>query len=112
MDVYFSNRSLEKLCTKKKKLAKKFGHQRARDIRVALDDLHAATNLAEISDLPYWRLHSLKGEHSDKYSIDIDSQYRIWFTIVDREQIEDDDGYVDFSEVTSIEICLVGDPHD
>ena len=74
--------------------------------------MHAAANLAEISALPYRRLHPLKGEHSDKYSIDIDSQYRIWFTIVDRERIEDDDGYVEFSEVTSIEICLVGDPHD
>ena len=112
MDVYFTSRSLLKTCMKKKKRAKKFGHQRARELKVALDELAAATNLEEIEMLPHRRLHPLKGAQAGAYSVDIDRQYRIWFRIPDIDEIRDEDGYVDFSEVTSIEIYFVGDPHD
>ncbi len=112
MDVTFESRRLAKLCNKPKKLAKKFGHQRAKEIKIALDDLQGAPSLAEIDELPQWRLHTLAGDQAGGYSIDIDNQYRIWFRITDIERIRDENGYVDYSQVTSIEIYFVGDPHD
>lgn len=112
MDVTFESGRLAKLCNKQKKRAKKFGHQRANEIKIALDDLHGAPSLAEIDELPHRRLHPLSGDQAGGYSIDVDRQYRIWFRIPDIDRIRDKDGYVDFSEVTTIEIYFVGDPHD
>ena len=112
MGVTFESGRLAKLCNKQKKRAKKFGHQRAKEIKIALDDLQGAPSLAEIDELPQWRLHALSGDQAGGYSIDIDNQYRIWFRISGIERIRDGTGYVDFSQVTSIEIYFVGDPHD
>ena len=112
MDVTFSNKSLFTLCTNEKKRARKLGHQRAEELKIALDELHAATNLAEIASLPHRRLHGLKGDQTGRYSIDIDKQYRIWFEISDDEELRNADGSLDFSEVTAINITRIGDPHD
>lgn len=112
MDVTFASNRVFKLCTKDRKRAKKLGHQRADELRVALDELDAATNLAEIGTLIYRDLHALKGDQKGSYSIDIDRQYRVWFTIPDEDELRDEHGSLDYGDVTAVEIFYVGDPHD
>lgn len=112
MDVTFANSSVHKVCTNDKKRAKKFGHQRAREIKVALDELAAANDLSEIDTLPHRRLHLLKGCEAGNYSIDVDRQYRIWFRAPDREKLIDEDGRVAYEDVKAVEVYKIGDPHE
>lgn len=111
MDIIFKQKKLEKLCNNHTNLVRKYGDHRAKRIRQRLDEFSAAANLAEIGTLPAPRCHELTGNHKGKLSVDLDHPYRLLFVPANDPIPHKDDGGLDWTGVTAIEIIGVEDTH-
>jgi proteic killer suppression protein len=112
MNVGFENAKLAKLFNSTKALVKEHGAPRAKKIRQRMDDLRAAGTLAELRMLP-GRCHGLHGELKGVLSLDLDHPYRLLFRPVGEPvQIWTDDGGLDWTRVTAVEILGVRDTHE
>lgn len=85
---------------------------RAKKIRQRMDDLRAAETLAELRTLP-GRCHELHGELKSVFSLDLDHPYRLLFRPVgEAEGISREDGGLDWTKITAVEILGVVDTHE
>jgi len=77
-----------------------------------LDELRAATTLADISYLPPPRMHQLKGERQGQISLDLDHPYRLLITVANDPVPKKDNGSINLSTVTAVMVLGVEDTHD
>lgn len=112
MDITFKTTKLQKECNDFRLLQKVYGERRARLIRRRLDELRAATALADISHLPPPRMHQLKGERQGQISLDLDHPYRLLISVANSPVPQKDNGSVNLSKVTAVMILGVEDTHD
>lgn len=110
MDLSYKNNKLEKALTTDKGLAKTYGAL-AKKIKQRRIQLESAENLEAISKLPVLRLHQHIGKGKGTWSIDIQENWRILFTINQDPIPTLEDGGVDLKAITIISIESVEDPH-
>ena len=87
------------------------GAQRAKKLKQRLMELMAADSLADISHLPPSRLHVLKGNRADQFSVDLEHPYRLLFIPVNDPIPRNDDGGIDLEKVVEIEVLGLFDTH-
>lgn len=112
MDIIFKSKKLEKQCNDYRLLVRQHGQARARKLRQRLDDLLAASSLAEVSKLPPARCHELVGDRAGQLSIDLDHPYRLILIPANDPTPLKEDGGLDWSKVTAIEIQGIEDTHE
>lgn len=112
MDIIFKTTKLQKECNDFRLLQRVYGERRARLIRRRLDELRAATVLAEISHLPPPRMHPLKGERQGQISFDLDHPYRLLVAVANKPVPQKDNGSINLSKVTAVMVLGVEDTHD
>lgn len=111
MIIFFKTKKLQKECSSSKEMRKKHGAKRAKKLAQRLMELGAAENLDQISHLPPPRCHELTGKRAGQFSVDLDHPYRLLFisAIVPVPKLED--GGIDKSQVSEIEIIGIVDTH-
>lgn len=110
MNVIFVSNKFERECNEQRLLVKKHGSIRAKKIRLRLDDLSAANNLEELRHAP-GRCHELTGDRSGQLSMDLDHPYRLIFEPANEPIPRKDDGGLDWTKVTAVQIIGVEDTH-
>jgi proteic killer suppression protein len=111
LKITFRQTKLEKICNNHKQLIRKYGERRAKLIIRRLAQFRGAANLAEISTLAGPRCHELTGNHKGKLSVDLDHPYRLLFVPANDPIPRKDDGGLDWTGITAIEIIEVEDTH-
>ncbi|MCD4824547.1 MAG: killer suppression protein [Phycisphaerae bacterium] len=109
MKIYFRTNKLRNICNNPGKAA--MGKNRARKLEQRLMELQAAENLAEVSHLPPARLHQLSGNRAGQFSVDLDQPYRLLLVPANDPIPTLQDGGIDKSLVTEIDITEICDPH-
>lgn len=109
MDISFLNSGLKKLCEDQKHASRKLGSASAKKLRTRLRILKVAVKLGEI---PIGRPHSLKGNRSGQFAVDLAGGCRLVFEPFDDPMPLNEDGSVEWREVSSIRIVFIGDYHD
>jgi proteic killer suppression protein len=111
LDITFDDSRFQKQCNTHRLLVRRQGQLRAKRIRQRLDDLRAATTLADMRHLP-GRCHELTGNRARQLSLDLDHPYRLIFEPAHNPIPRKDDGGLDWSKVTAIIIIGVEDTHE
>ncbi len=110
MKLSYKNNKLEKSLSTDKGLTKSYGNL-AKKIKQRRIQLENADNLEVISKLPVLRLHQHIGKGKGTWSIDIQENWRILFSIDQNPIPTLEDGGVDLKAITIISIESVEDPH-
>jgi proteic killer suppression protein len=111
LDIIFRNDKLRRLCCDSGALKKSWGERRARLIRQRLDELRAAPNLEEMSNLP-GRCHELGGTRKGQMAVNLDGGFRLILEPADEPIPLKPDGGIDRSKVRKVRILEVTDYHD
>lgn len=110
MNVYFSNRRLQKICSRSKDAQAKYGPECAKKLQQRLMELRAATCLADMSSLPNARCHPLKNRKG-QFSVDLKHPLRLLFIPSNNPLPTNEGGGLDRSKVTEIEVVEIADTH-
>jgi plasmid maintenance system killer protein len=110
MIIVFKNKKLEKLCIDKTHRLRKLGAHRAERVQLRLTALRAVENLEVMRTLP-GRCHELTGDRNGQLSLDLDGPYRLLFIPANDPIPRKEDGGLDWSKVTEVEIIDISDPH-
>ena len=102
---------MQKLCSVSREAQRHLGARRGRRLQQRMMELKAATSLEDISRLPPARCHELTGNRKGQLSVDLEHPYRLLFIPANNPIPETEDGGLDWSEVTEIEIIGVVDTH-
>ena len=111
MDIYFSTKKLQKICSQEKEMNKALGAKCAEKLKQRMMELRAADALSDISHLPPPRCHELFGERSGQFSVDLEQPHRLLFIPANDPVPLLEDGGIDRKRVTEIEIIEITDPH-
>jgi plasmid maintenance system killer protein len=110
VDISFRANSLRRDLNESARLRKRYGPEMAEVIRQRLDDLRAARSLADMRNLP-GRCHELTGGRAGQLSLDLRGPFRLLFRAAHRPVPVREDGGLDWSRVTAVEIGEVQDTH-
>lgn len=111
VELHFKSRKLQKQAESSRELVRAHGDHRARLIRRRLDELDAASTLADIAKLPGPRCHELIGDLAGVLSVDLDHPYRLLFRPFAEPPPCRADGGLDWGGVTAILILGIEDTH-
>lgn len=111
MQIYFKNRKLQKICSVDGEAKKVLGKNSEKKLKQRLTELKAADVLSDISHLPPARLHELTGNRVGVFSVDLEHPYRLLFIAANAPVPLKEDGGIDKSRVTEIEIIDIADTH-
>ncbi|MDX9980598.1 MAG: killer suppression protein [Lentisphaeria bacterium] len=92
-------------------MAKQYGAKMAGKLKQRLMELRAANVLSDISHLPPPRLHELTNRNG-VFSVNLDERQRLLFVPANEPVPRLDEGGIDTSKVTEIEITDIEDTHD
>ena len=111
MDIVYSSRKLERTFNSEARLTQTYGVRMARTIMVRMAVLSAAPNLSFVPHLPPERLHQLKGNRDEQFTVDLTHNYRLVFIPNHDPVPRKEDGGVNLERITAIIIDKVEDPH-
>ncbi len=114
MNITFKTKKLQKLFNQNKKLIKKYGERRTKLIQLRLVQIQAAQSLTDLGP-PYSgpaRCHELKGNRAGTFSVDLEHPYRLLFYPNHDPVPTREEGGINWSQITTIEIIGVEDTHD
>lgn len=111
VELHFKSRKLRKQAESFRELVRAHGDHRAQLIRRRLDELDAASTLADIAKLPRPRCHELVGNLAGVLSVDLDHPYRLLFRPLADPPPSRTDGGLDWGRVTAILILGIEDTH-
>ncbi|WP_211233848.1 type II toxin-antitoxin system RelE/ParE family toxin [Maridesulfovibrio bastinii] len=92
-------------------MLKAYGQVKAMKLMQRLNELDAAENLDQISHLPPPRCHELTNNRKGQFSVDLDYPYRLLFIPADDPVPLLENGGIDKSQVSEIEIIEIEDTH-
>ena len=110
MDIYFQNKTLEKLALNRNKCLKSMGQLRTKLFFQRLFDLEAATSLEDVRYLP-GHYHELRGDRKGQWACDLDQPYRLVFEPHERPIPTDEHGKYVWLEIKEVEIVEIVDYH-
>ncbi|MBL1278016.1 MAG: killer suppression protein HigA [Ectothiorhodospiraceae bacterium] len=105
----YKTTKLKKLCLSSKEADKKLGPNSGKKLRNRLFDIEAASN---VSELIAGRPHPYTGDKVGLFSLDLHGGDRLLFEPLKKPLPTKDDGGIDWSNVESIFIVFIGDPHE
>ncbi|VAW55523.1 Toxin HigB [hydrothermal vent metagenome] len=114
MDISFKTKKLEKSFNEDRRLEAAHGAKRAKKIRIRMNEFRAALTLKDFwpPNSPPSRCHELiEGKRNGQLSVDLDHPYRLIFIPNHDPSPEREEGGLDWSQVTAIEIFGVEDTH-
>lgn len=111
MLISFKTKKLQKICSTHDFALKKLGQTRGKKLMQRMAELKAATNLQDISRLPPSRLHELTGNKKRVFSVDLEHPYRLLFKPINVCVALKQDGGLDKTKITEIEIIDIKDTH-
>lgn len=111
MLIYYRYKQLRKICDESKEAVRKLGKDMAEKLELRLDQLRAATVLADIPICPPARRHQMKGDREGQFSVDLKHPRRLFFIPAEEEIPRMEDGGIDIHQVKEIEIVEIEDPH-
>lgn len=111
MRIQFRSRKLQKLCNSLQLSTRKWGSKNGRLVQQRLQEIEAATNLAELCSLPGPRCHQLTGDRDEQFAVDLKHPDRLVFEVADNPVPRKRDGGIDLASVTSVEVVEVVDYH-
>lgn len=109
MEIRFKDKTVRELCEKRAAAVKKIGDVAARKLRTRMEDLGAASTVAE---LEAGRPHPLKGDRAGQFSVDLAGGWRLVFAPAHDPIPTRPDGGTDWAQVTIVCIEYIGDYHD
>src|SRR5688572_27055347 len=112
MLILFRNKKLEKLFNSDKELIKAYGPIQAKKIRARLDDLRDFDRLSNVPRIPPQCCHELSNNRAGQLSLDVDHPYRLIFVPAHDPRPVKEDGGLDWSQVTAVEVQGVEDTHE
>lgn len=117
MQLYFKNVQVEKTCCDRKHATKELGSLVAKKLGHLIVRMYSAKSLLDLYVLPQYRVHKLKGDRQDQYSITIckSSPYRLIVYPLDENLNilkSGNDEKKMLAKALIIEILEVGDYHD
>jgi proteic killer suppression protein len=84
----------------------------SKKLQQRFDEIKAADNLAFLErNYPGWRCHEYSGKGKGTYTIDLSGAWRLWFRPTQEPPPRKPDGGIDKTNVTSITIIGVINPH-
>ena len=113
MDIIFSSKKLKKQLSEKRVMAKTHSPRRTKLLQIIMTQLRAAPTLGVFAP-PYSppnRCHELKGNKKGQLSVDLDHPYRLLFKPIHDPIPMQQEGGLDWFQVTAIEIKGVEDTH-
>ena len=111
MKIYFKTKKLMRVCSEKKTSVKAVGAKNSQRLLQRMMELKAADTLNDVSNLPPARCHELSGNRKRQFSVDINRNYRLLFISANNPTPEKNDGGLDKSRITEIEIIEIEDTH-
>lgn len=76
MDLRYASKQLEKRCTRRAEMVKAYGAERAKKLRLRLDDLRVATEMADLL-LMGGKWEALTGDRQGEWSGRLTANWRI-----------------------------------
>lgn len=111
MEITFTSRKLAKTCNSKSNLDRAYGSECAEKVASRLQTLEAADSLADVMKVPQCRCHPLKGDRAGEFAVDVKHPFRLVFKPAHNPLPEKEDGGLDLTKVTSVEILRIEDYH-
>lgn len=108
LEILFDNKKTRELCENKSKAVKKLGSDCARKLRTRLSDLEA---VSRVTELVAGNPHPLEGDRSGQFALDLAGGWRLVFCPANDPCPMKDDGGIDWSKVTIVNIEYIGDYH-
>jgi len=112
MDILFKTKKFMKQCNKYTLMVRAYGPRRSKLIQRRLDEMRAADSLEDLRYLPRIRCYELRGNRKGQLSVDLDHPYRLIFRPAHDPFPEKEEGGLDWSKVTLVEILKVDDTHE
>lgn len=109
MRIGFRNPRLRRLCEQEKQATRRLGPDSARKLHARLGDIEAAPC---VTDLQAGRPHPLTGDREGQFALNLAGGHRLVFSPDGASVPRHDDGSVDWSRVTAVQIDEIGDYHD
>ncbi len=109
MKITINNSKLKKLCEKPQEAQKKLGNNCAKKLRTRLADIQAAES---VTSLVAGNPHPLKGDRAGQFAVNLDGGKRLVFEPANEPVPRNEDGSINWSEITAVCIVFIGDYHD
>jgi len=111
MEISYTNKQMQKLCTSEKEMQGKLGPRMAGVLKRQLAAIEAASTLEELWAVPQTRCHEMKGDRQRQISIDLVHPRRLYI-VPDHDLVPTkEDGGLDRTAVTRVLIVGIDDPH-
>jgi proteic killer suppression protein len=111
MKISFQTRKFERAANSESQGNRQWGAPLAGKIRQRLLELAAANTLRDMSTLPPPRCHQLKKDLDELFAVDVSPNERLVFEVANRPIPKREDGGIDLSQVTEIEVLRIEDYH-
>lgn len=79
LEIEYSSKSIEKVCTNASAAVKKHGQEMADKIHQRIDEIHAADTVEEMIRFKIGRCHPLHNNRKNQYAVDLVHPYRLVF---------------------------------
>lgn len=110
MEIKYSSNKLEKSVSSPNEIFKNYG-TRAKKVKQRLEELKAAANLEILKTIPAAGCHELDGNRKGQFAVQISGNHRIVFIPDQSTIIKKENGQIDFSAITIIEILTIGEDY-
>ncbi len=110
MQIDYKNNKLAKSLSSPKEIVRNYG-QRAKHVNQRLMELQAAATLAVMKTIPAANCHELTGPRKGQLAVSISGNWRIIFVPGHHPIPQKEDGGMDWTQITIIEITEVIDYH-
>lgn len=109
MDIYLRTGKLQSLRSQAEEARRRLGPEMGRKLQQRMIELKAAECLVDMTRLPSARCHELSDE---RLSVDLKHPYRLIFVPANEPIPRKEDGGLDWTGITAVEITDIADTHD
>jgi len=110
VELSFATTKLARLCSSKDRMVRELGPEMARRLGTRLEELEAATSLAELHLLPQVRARELGGDRDEQISLDLIHPKRLIIQATD-PPLRTPEGGLDWDAITSVVVLEIADTH-
>ena len=86
IEILYKRKEDKRICEDTKFAVRKIGTVPARNLAKLINAIMSSIDLHDIAGMPQFRLHQLKGDKKDIYSLSINKEYRVEFYPMDENK--------------------------